>query len=278
MIEDSKIQKLQGVAFSILQEVAKYCDRKGIKYYLAFGTLLGAIRHKGFIPWDDDVDIFMKRDDYKRFLEESKEDFPDWLTVRTFQNTETGKGNFTYQGKVESKGHYVVRQLGDKEIKHRVWIDIFIIDGMPKSKLMRKLHYKNIDLHYDACKIANTVHGYNPNRQRSWLRKLEIQFVELSHIRKILTPKRTYQALDDVLSKYSFCHGNYVIGYAHVYHERTIVPRDFFGDGEKMEFEGHLFTVPNHADQLLTFWYGDYMQLPPEEKRKPKHCIDIIIE
>ncbi len=273
---NEKVRKLQLAELEILKEVRDFCDKKSITYYLGFGTLLGAVRHQGFIPWDDDIDIFMKRQDYERFLAAAAE-LPDQLTVRTYHNSRLGKENIALQAKVERKNQYIIRNTNGKDFKQRIWIDIFTVDGMPKTRLARDLHWMNIQYRYVLCRIARSGVGHKAG-PRPFIEKAAIYLTELTNVRRFLPLEETFSRLEHTVSKYPVEKNPLVITFAHAYGKNTIVPGNCFGTGRKILFEGELFNIPDDPDTLLKCWYGEYMQLPPPEKRVAKHCVEIITE
>ena len=273
---NEKVRQLQLAELDILKEVRDFCDKHEITYYLAFGTLLGAIRHQGFIPWDDDIDIFMKRPDYERFLQLAEE-LPSHLLVRTYHTSQLGKENFVLQAKVEEKNRFVIRDTSGKRMKQRIWIDIFPIDGMPKTGLARDLHWINIKYHFILCRIARSRIGHRSG-PRPLIEKIAIAVTDRTNIRNRLDIEETFSRTEEVFRKYPVEKNSMVLGYATAYGKSTIVPRACFGIGKPLTFEGELFNGPDDPDTLLKSWYGDYMQLPPPEMQVAKHCVDIITE
>ena len=274
--KNAKVRKLQLAELSILKEVRDFCDERGIVYYLAFGSLLGAVRHQGFIPWDDDVDVFMMRPDYERFLQTAKE-LPDHLFVRTYRNSRLGEENIVLQTKVEEKNRFVIRETSGKKIRQRIWIDIFPVDGMPKTGLIRELHWMNIRFHYNMCRIARSGVGHREG-PRPFLEKAVLFICDHTSIRDYLSLDKAFSRLDRTVGKYTVDHGPLVLGFADRYGRKTIIPGCCFGRGKTVIFEGESFRAPDDTDTLLRSWYGDYMQLPPPEEQVASHCIDIIDE
>ena len=277
-LADEKLLRLQNAELKILCELRDYCKKKSLTYYLAFGTLLGAVRHQGFIPWDDDIDVFMPREDYQRFLVEAENDLPDWLSIRTYKNSKLGENNFAVQAKVEAKSIYVVRSLGKNNVKHRIWVDVFILDGMPKTSIVRDIHYYSIQALFWKCWIAKTKIGTKKELPRPLYKKIGLAIIERMHINNYIDLIETYDEMTRTFMKYDYERSDYVIGYAHAYGHNCIVPRWCFGQGQPILFEGEIFNAPADPDTLLKSWYGDYMTLPPEEQRIAKHCVDIIMD
>lgn len=274
-----KIQKLHDSEKQLLMSYKKYCDDNKLDYYLFYGTLLGAVRHQGFIPWDDDVDVAMKRDDYERFLEMVDKTPPQDFHVRTYKNTDYMEGNLAFHAKVESNYQYVMHQVGNKLVKQRVWLDIFVVDGMPKSKFWRSVHFGNVLFHYTMGRLARaSFTGIDPRRKRIGLERVGKFALEKMHIGKFLDVNKQFSSFEKVLRKYPVTSSKWVIVFEEAYRKKCIYPQKVFKKEGKLFFEEEEFKVPIGYKWLLEHWYGDYMKLPPEEKRMPKHIEDVIIE
>lgn len=233
-----------------LINVHHFCEKNGLRYSIAYGTLIGAIRHKGFIPWDDDIDIIMPRDDYDRF-------------VATYQDAryaiidESCNPNHSHIRVSDQNTVLKLTPWRAKFYKAGLWIDVFPIDKVPDS-----------------------ISGYN--RFRKWLWFLfEIQltgqvqrngiFNRVLHV--ICKPfanycgKKALQTMKCYNSTDSQSVANMGVWYLHW----PKFPKSYMEDYIDVDFEGHKFKSISHYDSFLRSIYGDYMQLPPKEKQKAHH-------
>lgn len=261
-------REIQAESLKILQTVHGFCEENGLVYSLAFGSLIGAIRHKGFIPWDDDIDIIMPRPDYERFVTTfsapglgiaSEKDKDYYLNYcRVFDTVKTGC--------------HTILPIG-KNYKGGVWIDVFPADGVAddfkafSENIRPHKHLWTLQLRYrysltswkeilhagsvkDKCiLLALKISGRGQkllDRVNAELRQnaVRIPFGSTGHWSQL-------GVLDDGIRNYQLCSD----------FETTL----------EAEFEGHSFRIMNGYDRFLRNIYGDYMKLPPEDQRVPKH-------
>ena len=137
MTQQSDLRKLQLNELQIMDCFTEICRKNGLQYFLLGGTFLGAVRHKGFIPWDDDIDVGMPREDYERFYELVDEALPENYVYRNFK-----KGNETtiYFSRIEDTSFIIEDNSANIKRTRYAWIDIFPLDGMPDNKLIRNIH------------------------------------------------------------------------------------------------------------------------------------------
>lgn len=249
------LQECQSISLDILKDVALFCEKNNIKYYLACGTLLGAVRHQGFIPWDDDVDIMMPRPDYNRFLKEYKSD--NYLLC-----------------KPEEGRHYYAKVYDKKTVKYEkgidykkykplgIDIDIFPLDGIVDDKEVIDKLYKK----------ANTLETFlRLSNQPIFLRKNPLKCINRI-LPRLFGSKRLVRLVEKNAQTYKYEDSEYVI-------RIRVSPNGFTGALRKdvyepyklLKFEDQEFRVPNDYDKWLTVFFGDYMKLPPEEKRVSGH-------
>ena len=251
-IETAEAKKIQ---IEILDKIVSFCEENNLRYYLAYGTLLGAVRHKGYIPWDDDIDIHMPRPDYERF-------------IATF-NTPNGKYNVvTHEqerryhvpfAKVYRKGT-IVNEFFYKQSVFGVYVDIFPLDGI-KSTKQAYWCGQCIRFMYIKTSIFN-------NRQ-TLARKLRLAVTKL-----ILLPFSSHfilKTMRSIATRYKFEECEHVCSFGSRTALREILPRTVFDNHSTMEFEGKDYRIPAGYDNYLTHKYGNYMELPPVEKRISTH-------
>ncbi|MBQ8046598.1 MAG: LicD family protein [Prevotella sp.] len=247
------LRRLQLRLLDILIEIDRVCREHGLRYYLMYGTMLGAVRHKGFIPWDDDIDIGMPRDEYETLMAHAAEWLPGHLQMVCAENDEHYPVAFAkIQDRTTTlieRKHY--RYLGG------IYCDVMPIDGIPAGHLRQKwqiLRYRFWSrmlylVHRDPYR-----HGHGPS---SWLPLLA---------RKCTSLKSVQQHIRKTLTRYRGKDCTHVCLFGD--HTHIVIPREVMGKPKEVAFEGHLFWGPEQADDYLKYCFGStYMQLPPEEKR-----------
>lgn len=258
-MDKESLKKLQQTELIILEAVANLCERHGISYFLDSGTLIGAIRHNGFIPWDDDVDITMPYADYLRFLEIAPKKLGEKFYI---QNHETEEHFFKSYTKVCLNGTTVLPSEWENwEIHHGAWIDIFPMFYSDSEKDIQKK--KRI---YKFCSILQERNYY-----RSCLihdgktHKKNAKYLLLCLL--CIFPMKVRKRLHSRLLNYicSLEDGQYLCRCAIIV--RKFDKSSYTGSPLYHQFEHLSFRIPNDYDKVLRTEYGDYMQLPPEEKR-----------
>lgn len=238
-------KELKNIELDILKYIKFICDKEGLDYYLAYGTLLGAVRHKGFIPWDDDIDIFMPRKDYERLL---NLDLSSEYKILSCRNTL----DYIYEFAKIVDTHTVLKECNVQNIKELgVYVDIFPLDGLPKM--------------------------YNWHLGILWiLTKIRIltSYIKYPFFKKIgfLSPNVIAQIINKILSKYTWDESDKILSIEGGFNE--IFDKKIFDKGKQLEFEGELFNVPYLYDKYLKQCYGDYMKFPPKEKQITHHFFE----
>ena len=265
MREITETKELQSIVLGLLVKINAFCSTHGIRYSLAGGTLIGAVRHKRFIPWDDDADVMMPRPDYERFCREFSA--PD-ASVHTFENDSE---YFYPYAKVYDDRTLVVEDR-DPKGHSAVSVDIFPIDGFrdgvrdPHRKLrMRRLCYAFLSLR----RAPPLWRRRSPVKQFAVWALSPLRLVPLC-VRKNLA-RVFLRKLTRLASEFPFEGAPFVGDCVWGYGLCEIFPKDAFSGWTKMEFEGRRFSVLSGWREFLASIYGDFMTLPPPEKRKTHH-------
>ena len=259
------IKRIQSVELEILRITVDILEKNNIKSYLIGGTCLGAIRHKGFIPWDDDIDIGLFREDYEKARIVLMRDLPKgYLYIDNRTNPENPY-NF---GKVKKRGTAFV-QVGDEHlnIHHGIYIDLFPIDDCANTidKCVKEM--KTIKRYRLAEDIAN-MNYYKGDVPRKFAQRC---LIFLAHL--LLNTKRIQDKIDKLCMRNMGQQSKLVCIFLGQYSTKDIFDRDVFGEGKFVEFENSVFRVPEKYDKYLSSIYGDYMILPPLDKRVAPHDI-----
>lgn len=258
------LSELREIQVNILKDVDEYCQINNIKYFLTGGTMIGAIRHRGYIPWDDDIDISMLRSDYEKFVKHFKSKF------NRFELAEYRKNdwyNFSYAKIYDNTTILIENHNGFGIDNMGVNIDVFPIDECFDSTKKNKFLIKRIFFLRTLLRRNTTPVAIQFKRQKNIFKNMVFLFIRL--ITAILPIKMLIMIIDNECKKHkdsNYC-GIIVGGYG----LREIVSKDCFLETMEVEFEGVKFKAPIGYDAWLTNIYGDYMELPPKEKRVTHH-------
>ncbi len=254
--------ELKEVLLDALVHFADFCDANDLRYYLCGGTLLGAIRHRGFIPWDDDIDVIMPRPDYERFMEITKGGMTDRYSAQS--HTHNPKHVYPFI-KVYDRKTVLIEDRYATTADSGVFIDVFPLDGIPESdslfrkRLARIKFWRKIDTYAGTSTIASK------NALRTVTRAVLVGLGKTIGTR-FINGKIDRIARACSLESSKFC-GVLVWGYG----AREKMVSSTFLPRTRVVFEGHEFYTTNGYDEYLRGLYGDYMTLPPEEKRVSHH-------
>lgn len=249
--DGSLLRRQQMRMLDILVEVDRICKRHGIKYWLSSGTLIGAMRHNGFIPWDDDLDIEMMREDYVRLLKVLKTDLPNWLAL---QDDETDPTYFFYYAKVRDRRSLMYENTGYDRMwrEQGIYIDIFPMEKHPIW--LHKLTEMTVGHMYKIWRTSTD--------DKKAIKKVRLIF-NLNN--RLLFPCLRF-----------LCHlfpGKTITSGMGIPYHNPRYANEIFPLIEH-KFEGYKFPVPKNADMLLRRLYGDYMQLPDLTKLSP-HVLNL---
>ena len=265
---DSKLRQLQLSELEILDEFVRVCEKHGLQYYLVGGTLLGAVRHQGFIPWDDDIDVAMPREDYDRFAEISARELaPQYF----YQSPETDPYYFLTYAKVRKNGTEVYEERFKAARFHKgVFIDIFPLDFCPKPGLLCHLLF-NVLAVMNYRGQVDSGEAYVPYEEISG--KIGYAVLRMFSPKGIVGIRKKLLKLSKYMSK-----GSHMACYAGAYgYRKEVFPIDWLRAGKELSFEGRMFLAPIAHERLLSRSYGEaYMSLPPEEERRQHTVIEKI--
>lgn len=265
------MKETQAVSLEILKIVADICEKQGYRYFLIYGTLIGAIRHKGYIPWDDDVDIVMPRPDYEKFIQYFEKHQSEYEYLKLF-NTKTCK-DYPYMITRISDDRYVTDMKNEKPYGMGVFIDIYPYDGLGQTEDEALKYGMKGDRLSSLCYQA-TRKKYAVENTSSTLKKIAKFPVFI--IAKICGKnifQRKLSKLEGVknydTSKYVGC----VVWLSGGM--RDIFKREWFDEYIIVPYEKYEFRVPKNYHEILTQVYGNYMELPPEKDRIGHHFFDV---
>lgn len=260
-----KMTEVQTYMLDMLKTLVTVFDENKIKYYIIGGTILGAIRHNGFIPWDDDIDLAIPRDDYDRFLEKAKDILPDSLKLRTYFDDSY---HHYYFARVVDTNYKILRQGSLKEREEELWIDLFPLDGLPRNPVIQKIHKARLlrlklAYHFATFDKVNLLRPNRPLYQRAI-----IKFYMWWPFKSKKGYKPILDKIDKLLKKASIDKSDYYMEFmGSSIPFRETCTKEQYGEGKLYDFEGLKLNGPEDAEFYLSHVYGDYMTLPPKEKR-----------
>lgn len=261
-MKEISFSELKAVQIDILTAVDKFCSDNNIIYSMAYGTLLGAVRHKGYIPWDDDIDICMIRHDYERFVKEFPDCLGDRYKIASINRTNNWHSPFA---KVYDE-RTVLKQKKTKTIEIGVNIDVFPLDDVPGEICQWKRFWKKQQylLQVKNLKAIRII------KERSLIKNIALIFLKLLYAYK--SQQRIVEELDNNAQKFN---GQ---GLKFVYPNVSGITKEPLVKSQLREivdypFESKVFKGFKNADYYLRMTYGNYMQLPPESERVGKHVL-----
>lgn len=255
------IEKIKDSEREILGYFAQFCEKNNLKYSLAYGTLLGAIRHKGFIPWDDDIDVMMPRDDYEKFFDVWKNSDNNGYILEEARLNEQYTNSFA---KLFKKNTTLLSENYENGILTDyggICIDIFPMDKVPSSFVSRKIQF--------TAALINLLYLRRYTSGKGGLfnivERLLLKTKESNYIKRRNKANKILQRWNKIDKKLQFVN-------ASTFRESKIYYcADTFDNLEKAEFDGKEYYITSEWDSFLSTIYGNYMELPPENKRVWRH-------
>lgn len=276
-MKELTVEELKAVELAILKTVAEFCDKHGLRYYLCGGTLLGAVRHKGFIPWDDDIDILMPRPDYMHFVRMFNGTCPFYI-VKSIENDATYWRTFAKVFDLRT----FLKENAIRMVKkdNGAFIDIFPVDGLPARRwrqwlLFKEQEFLNFLYHGSAWNYTRSFKYDDSQKKYSRIKgriRTVLKFIAIT----FLHPLPTYRLIrlinkNAMRNPYENSEEVAAIVDCHYGGAKERMPKELFEIREPIVFEKQQFWISGAWQLYLRNLYGDYMALPPEEKRVTHH-------
>lgn len=255
-IMEINVRDLQDVLYKMMKDFHNVCIKNDITYYMLGGTCLGAKRHQGFIPWDDDMDIGIPRKDYDRFCYYAKKWLPNYMELRYYRNTSNSPFHFV---KLINKNTTLIEQ-NYKNYYEGIYIDIFPLDGVLSQSFLERIR----------CKMVWKVHSIIMDHCSSEKKKTFFDNMKL-RIKKIISLRWLHYILEKLMTLNKKHAPLFWANFLGAYREKEVVPCEVFGVPTLYKFEEAQFFGPEKIDDYLSILYGDYMKLPPVKERKNYH-------
>lgn len=260
------MNELQKVEMDLFRCFVETCEKLDLNYFLVCGSALGAARHGGFIPWDDDFDVGMYREDYDKFMEQAPALLPEGIFLQNYKSDPAFP--YVFAKLRNSNTTFIQTILEDLDMNHGIYMDIFPLDGYPETLKEQK-------------KLASLKRHYK--RQLTCAFKLPKNIslkgkISVAAFRFLGCHKRTTKILakyEALISKYPVKGTKLICSHGTWYGERDYIPAEYYGNGAVAEYEGMKVRVPENCDAYLTCLYGDWRTPPAPEKRTGSHQCEI---
>lgn len=262
MKEEISLEETKPILVDILSSYANFCKQNNLRYFLSYGTLLGAVRHNGFIPWDDDIDVMMPRPDYMRFLDLTRNGLGSNLKVYSLENTE----NYIYPfAKLIDTRTILIESDVKNSNELGAYIDIFPIDGLPSGE-------KEIRKHYKKLGFLKMIHSVSVTPKNNWNNIIEnIIKKTIKKTCSLYGAKRIAMDMNRLANKYEFNKAEKIGVVVWGYGLREAINKSSLIESVEVTFENRKYLAPLNYAEYLTNIYGNYMELPPIENRVSNH-------
>lgn len=261
-LSSDDLNNIHSIQIKALREIDRLCIKHGINYSLAYGTLLGAVRHKGFIPWDDDVDLVMLRKDYDKFGEICKKEL---CGAYFYQSHDTESEYFRLYNKIRVNGTVFKEVAHENHSIHQgVYIDIFPLDYVPDNFFKRKIQC----IQYEFWHIILSSR-YISIHNRDGIKRIIAKLISL-----LSGPVKLdfiYKQLIRITTKYNHSKQHMVYNFETPYKKKDLFCGKYFEDTVREKFENIEVSVIKNRDFILSTIYGNYMKLPKKEQRQTQH-------
>ncbi len=268
MSNDVPLQAIQNCEFLILKYIRDVCEQNGLRYYLAYGTLIGAVRHQGFIPWDDDMDIHMPREDYLKFVEVVQNNPHPFYRLLSKETSK--KYSFIWAKVIDTRTKLEENTAWKEREKLGLFVDIFVLDGAGNSqKEAEDTYRKAFSIFRQYRRAVKRMYYPGESGFVSLLRWIYHIPQRILGVRYWINRHEAYCLQKD----YDDCEYVAALGAGTDEPSRNVWKRAYFGKGTDVVFNGERFRAPDNWDAVLRPEYGDYWELPPLEAQRSNHPV-----
>lgn len=262
-MQEITLREMQAIQLGILETIVEICRENDLKCYPVGGTLLGAVRHKGFIPWDDDIDIALPRDDFDRLESICRQQPPKHCKWIDYKDDFRIPGNLA---KVCDVRTVLIQEARvDYEVPLGVYIDIFPLDGVARNPFLRELNY----VRTKCLRMLMFLNSLDNSMPRSLAKRLVIGLVQ--GLLDESSVRSMHESLERTIREYRYGESQEVCNYLGRWGRRERFPKAWIGQGTPVTFEGLQLTAFSEYHSYLSRMYGDYLTLPPAKERKSSH-------
>lgn len=272
MKQVTDIKQIQSVVMQVFKLFDEFCRENGIEYFAAYGTLIGAVREHGMIPWDDDIDVWIKREEYQKLVKS----FPEWGKKRGVYLL-CSETNDKYN-RVYSKicmDHTLVDTLDRcNDYEEGIFIDVFILEGTPEKPVTCFLHEKRLQFLRNIVTLA----AYGAHRLPGASKKAKLYGL-LSKFVSFVDQNKVSRKTEQIMAKYPCKTSDTLLVPRGQKKGRFFkMPAEWFSKASFVKYDDVQISIPNGYDGALRMIFGDYMTPPPEDKRQPAHKMDYYVD
>ncbi|MBU0279235.1 MULTISPECIES: phosphorylcholine transferase LicD [unclassified Gemella] len=252
-----ELNEIKKIGLDILIYIDGFCKKNNIEYFINYGTLLGAVRHKGFIPWDDDIDITMTRENYNKFIKLFKNDTSKYKIL----SLESEKNYFNNFIKIHNSETKIIYSDLTKSYDSGIFIDIFPLDYFDNKKVI------NISYFFESLKYLSFIKKENVTYKDSKIK--DLCRIIMWYLVRPIHPKFFAKVIEKIIKKYTSNKPTFSAFIISKNKEKDILPLNTGRELIELEFENHKFPAPKNYDEVLTYLYNDYMKLPKKSEQVP---------
>ena len=255
MSTEYSAEEIHGRLLTMAKDFHQICVDNNLKYYMLGGTMLGAVRHKGLIPWDDDMDFGMPREDYDRFISISHRILPEHYELRFYKNA--ANSPMHYAKFIDNRTTLI--EAPYRNYVEGLYIDIFPLDGAGNGSFSDRMRMKRINF------LQGLIINHCTTREKTGFRKVLKAYAQMRNLDSL------HASVEKLMTAKKLSESTLIANYLGAWAEKEIMPKEVMGTPRLYSFEDTEFYGSNNADTYLTSLYGDYMKLPPKEKQVFKH-------
>lgn len=260
-----ELNEMKTIELDLLKKIDKICRDNNFRYSIAYGTLLGAVRHKGFIPWDDDIDICMPKPDYEKFIEFCKNNDVSFECLAK----EKDCTYYDLISKICAKNTIIVeKNAGRYNLNKGVFVDIFPMEGLGKTKKQAVHNFNKSVLWREILNAASWTKFFRSNSHAIYLEPIRFFFYIIS---RFIHPSFVIKKINKIYDKGEYDSSEYVGVLGSPYRKKDILEKKFIEEYDDVLFEGIRVRKFKNYDWYLKHFYGNYMKLPPIEKQITHH-------
>lgn len=265
--ENEELKRKQSRSLGIFQSFQKVCEEHNLHYYLSGGTLLGCVRHEGFIPWDDDMDIAMPREDYEALIKIANRFLPDYYRLDHFSLCSENDMPLTHHVQIVDTRTEMTKSWTVTQRKTSVWIDVFPLDGLPMNAVRRKAHLLHGRFWWLIMQLTWFKDNVNIKKNRPFPEKVVISALMHLPAAKSRLVIKVLNRFDRTAKKYPFTSSDKICSFHGTYGSKELLDREWYEKSTTMPFEGIPCNIPSAYDKVLKHYYGSY-EIPKEEKNR----------